>query len=78
MDHADRYERAGEFVDVARELWDSWAADEIVADKELGRFLRDGPPGAFEHRGPQFDIRGHFNVPRSPQGHPVVLQAGDS
>ncbi|MEO5900674.1 MAG: NtaA/DmoA family FMN-dependent monooxygenase [Ilumatobacteraceae bacterium] len=78
LDHADRYARAGEFVQTARELWDSWAADEIVADKDSGEFLRHGSPGAFTHRGPQFDIHGNFNVPRSPQGHPVILQAGDS
>jgi FMN-dependent oxidoreductase (nitrilotriacetate monooxygenase family) len=78
LDHADRYKRAGEFIATARQLWDSWAADEVVADQETGTFVRHGPPGAFDHRGPQFDIRGHFNVPRSPQGHPVILQAGDS
>lgn len=78
LDHADRYQRAGEFVAACRELWDSWADDELVADAESGAFTRHGLPGAFEHRGPQFDIRGHFNVPRSPQGHPVILQAGDS
>ena len=78
LDYADRYERAGEFIRTARRLWDSWAEDEIVADQEHGVFVRSGSPGAFEHRGPQFDIRGNFNVPRSPQGHPVILQAGDS
>jgi FMN-dependent oxidoreductase (nitrilotriacetate monooxygenase family) len=78
LDYADRYLRAGEFVRTARELWDSWAADEIVADKDTGVFVRDGSPGAFAHRGAQFDIHGNFNVPRSPQRHPVILQAGDS
>jgi FMN-dependent oxidoreductase (nitrilotriacetate monooxygenase family) len=78
LDHADRYNRAAEFVEVARQLWDSWAGDEIVADQDAGRFVRTAPPGAFDHRGPQFDIRGNFTVPRSPQGHPVILQAGDS
>jgi len=78
LDHADRYKRAGEFIATARQLWDSWAADEVVADQESGTFVRHGSPGAFEHHGPQFDIKGHFNVPRSPQGHPVILQAGDS
>jgi FMN-dependent oxidoreductase (nitrilotriacetate monooxygenase family) len=78
LDYADRYQRAGEFIAVARQLWDSWAADEVVADPERGVFVRHGRPGAFEHHGPQFDIHGHFNVPRSPQGHPVILQAGDS
>jgi FMN-dependent oxidoreductase (nitrilotriacetate monooxygenase family) len=78
LDHADRYKRAGEFIATTRQLWDSWAADEVVADPDGGVFVRHGPPGAFEHRGPQFDIRGHFNVPRTRQGHPVILQAGDS
>jgi len=78
LDYADRYVRAGEFVRVARELWDSWAEDEIVADRDRGRFVRSGPPGAFAFRGAQFDVRGHFTVPRSPQRFPVVLQAGDS
>jgi alkanesulfonate monooxygenase SsuD/methylene tetrahydromethanopterin reductase-like flavin-dependent oxidoreductase (luciferase family) len=59
LDHSLRYQRAGEFIRTARELWDS-----------------DG--GAFAHHGSQFDIEGTFGVPRSPQGHPVILQAGDS
>ncbi|MBW6434665.1 LLM class flavin-dependent oxidoreductase [Actinoplanes hulinensis] len=59
LDHADRYVRAGEFIETARRLWDS-----------------DG--GEFTVRNSQFDIRGRFGAPRSPQGHPVVLQAGDS
>ncbi|MER7643227.1 NtaA/DmoA family FMN-dependent monooxygenase [Streptomyces sp. NPDC126522] len=64
LDRADRYTRAAEFVDVARELWDSWTPD--------------GLPRPFAHRGQHFDIAGEFTVPRSPQGHPVVIQAGDS
>ncbi|WP_433795439.1 LLM class flavin-dependent oxidoreductase [Actinoplanes sp. CA-252034] len=59
LDHADRYVRAGEFIETARKLWDS-----------------DG--GDFAIRNSQFDIRGRFGVPRSPQGHPIILQAGDS
>jgi FMN-dependent oxidoreductase (nitrilotriacetate monooxygenase family) len=78
LDYADRYERAGEFIRVARDLWDSWAEDEVVADRASGRYVRHGPPGAFEHHGVQFDIAGHFTLPRSPQRHPVILQAGDS
>ncbi|MBI4934603.1 MAG: NtaA/DmoA family FMN-dependent monooxygenase [Actinobacteria bacterium] len=76
--HADRYRRAAEFVATARELWDAWSDDEVIADPERGQFVRSDSPGWFEHRGSQFDIAGNFNVPRSPQGHPVVLQAGDS
>ncbi len=75
---ADRYERARTFLDTAIELWDSWSGDEIVADKESGQFLSTPSPGAFEHHDRFFDIAGAFNVPRSPQGRPVIFQAGDS
>jgi FMN-dependent oxidoreductase (nitrilotriacetate monooxygenase family) len=78
LDHSERYTRAGEFVRAARTLWDSWAADDVVADAESGTFVRTGSPGEFAHSGPQFGIYGNFNVPRSPQRHPVILQAGDS
>ncbi|RDL03876.1 FMN-dependent oxidoreductase (nitrilotriacetate monooxygenase family) [Streptomyces sp. HB202] len=64
LDRADRYTRAAEFVATARELWDSWTPD--------------GESRPFAHEGPQFTISGEFTVPRSPQGHPVVIQAGDS
>jgi FMN-dependent oxidoreductase (nitrilotriacetate monooxygenase family) len=78
LDYDDRYVRAGEFIRFARDLWDSWAADELVADQASGQFVRHGPPGAFDIHGEQFDVRGNFPLPRSPQRHPVVLQAGDS
>ncbi|MEU1626622.1 NtaA/DmoA family FMN-dependent monooxygenase [Streptomyces sp. NPDC020096] len=64
LDRADRYTRAAEFVATARELWDSW--------------LPDAAPRAFAHRGDHFDIHGESTVPRPPQGHPVIIQAGDS
>ncbi|MFD7443175.1 NtaA/DmoA family FMN-dependent monooxygenase [Streptomyces sp. NPDC059909] len=64
LDRADRYTRAEEFVRTARELWDSWTPD--------------GTPRPFAHHGRHFTIEGEFTVPRSPQGHPVVIQAGDS
>ncbi|WP_405909408.1 NtaA/DmoA family FMN-dependent monooxygenase [Streptomyces sp. NBC_00828] len=56
--------RAAEFLATARELWDSWTPE--------------GLPRPFAHRGEHFDIAGEFGLPRSPQGHPVVIQAGDS
>ncbi|MEU9327023.1 NtaA/DmoA family FMN-dependent monooxygenase [Streptomyces canus] len=64
LDRADRYTRAAEFLEVARELWGSWTPD--------------GAPRPFAHRGQHFDIAGEFTVPRSPQGNPIVIQAGDS
>ncbi|MEE1837827.1 NtaA/DmoA family FMN-dependent monooxygenase [Streptomyces sp. SP17KL33] len=74
----ERYSRAKEFLATATELFDSWDGDEIVADQESGVFLRDAKAGAFVHTGLHFDIEGRFNVPRSPQGRPVIFQAGDS
>ncbi|MCQ9133384.1 MULTISPECIES: NtaA/DmoA family FMN-dependent monooxygenase [Streptomyces] len=74
----DRYARAKEFLATAGELFDSWRGDEIVADPATGTFLSDAKAGAFVHEGDQFDIHGRFNVPRSPQGRPVIFQAGDS
>jgi FMN-dependent oxidoreductase (nitrilotriacetate monooxygenase family) len=73
-----RYERARTFLATVNELLDSWRGDEIVADQESGVFLRDPSPGRFAHSDAHFDIAGQFDVPRSPQGRPVVFQAGDS
>ncbi|MFD9355361.1 NtaA/DmoA family FMN-dependent monooxygenase [Streptomyces sp. NPDC060031] len=74
----ERYSRAREFLAVAGGLFDAWDGGEIRADAASGTFLRDAAAGAFAHRGRHFDISGHFNVPRSPQGRPVIFQAGDS
>jgi len=73
-----RYSRAEQFLRTTWDLFDSWRGDEIIADAESGAFLRGPHPGAFEHHDDHFDIAGHFNVPRSPQGRPVIFQAGDS
>ena len=78
LDHDLRYERAAEFIATAKEIWDSWEDDPIVADKESGVFVRPGAIGRFAHSGEQFDIRGRFDVPPSPQRYPVQIQAGDS
>ncbi len=73
-----RYQRASTFLAAAGELFDSWRGDEITASKESGEFLADGEPGRFCRRDSHFDIAGQFDVPRSPQGRPVIFQAGDS
>ena len=73
-----RYERAESFLDAAHTLFDSWHGDEIVADKDTGEFLSDANAGAYSYSNAHFDISGRFNVPRSPQGRPVIFQAGDS
>jgi FMN-dependent oxidoreductase (nitrilotriacetate monooxygenase family) len=78
LDHTDRYRRAEEFVRVSRALWDSWSTDDLVADRDSGTFVRSGHVGTFAHHGTQFDVSGQFTVPYSPQGHPVIIQAGDS
>ena len=73
-----RYERARTFLQATWELFDSWHGDEVVADKASGVFLAGAAAGRFAHKDLFFDIRGRFNVPRSPQGRPVIFQAGDS
>ncbi len=76
--HADRYDRAREYVDVVRGLWDSWDDDAFVHDKNGGRHFRPNKLHFLNHRGPHFQVRGPLTVPRPPQGHPVVVQAGSS
>ncbi|WP_414441850.1 LLM class flavin-dependent oxidoreductase [Burkholderia sp. 22PA0106] len=76
--HADRYERAEEFADVVRGLWDSWDDDAFVRDKASGRFFDPAKRHVLRHRGKFFQVRGPLNVARAPQGHPVVVQAGSS
>lgn len=73
-----RYARAEGFLAAATTLFDSWRGDEVVADKDRGTFLTDPRAGEFAYRDDHVDIAGRFNVPRSPQGRPVIFQAGDS
>jgi FMN-dependent oxidoreductase (nitrilotriacetate monooxygenase family) len=74
----ERYLRAKEFLAATEELLDSWRGDEVLADQTSGRFLSTPDAGRFDIVSNQFDIRGRFSVPRSPQGRPVIFQAGDS
>jgi FMN-dependent oxidoreductase (nitrilotriacetate monooxygenase family) len=78
MEHGLRYERAQEFVDVVRGLWDCWEDDAIVADKATGAFLDPTRVHPLNHRGRFFQVKGPVNISRSPQGHPVIIQAGGS
>ena len=74
-----RYERASSFLGAANELFDSWSGVEVLADKSRRTIPEHGTqPGAFAIHDEHFDIEGHFNVPGSPQGRPVIFQAGDS
>lgn len=74
--HADRYRRAEEFVTVARRFWDSWAPDAVV--RQDGVYVDPAGIRSVEFTGSQFDVRGFATLPAGPQGHPVLLQAGDS
>jgi FMN-dependent oxidoreductase (nitrilotriacetate monooxygenase family) len=76
--HAERYQRAAEFVEVSRKLWDSWEDDAVVADARLGVHAEPGRVHTIDHAGRFFRVRGPLNLPRSPQGHPVLVQAGSS
>lgn len=78
LDHADRYQRAEEFLTVARKFWDSWAPGAVLADIENGDYVDPERIRSVEHSGPQFEVRGFATLPAGPQGHPVLLQAGDS
>ena len=77
-EHAERYARAREFHDVVLGLWDTWDDDSFPRDKASGIYVDTGKLHALHHRGPHFQVRGPLNVNRSPQGRPVVVQAGAS
>jgi FMN-dependent oxidoreductase (nitrilotriacetate monooxygenase family) len=77
-DHATRYARADEFLEVAKALWDSWESQAVIADKASGRY---GDPSRFHeisYAGAHFKVAGPLNVERPPQGYPLLVQAGSS
>lgn len=74
----DRYERADEFIEIVKALWDSWDADAVVADKESGIYLDTSKVRRVPFQGKHFDLNALFNVPRSPQGAPMIFHAGSS
>ena len=77
-DHDRRYDRADEFMEVVLGHWDSWDDDAIVADKQTGLFAHPDKVRRLDYAGDFFRSRGPFTVPRSAQGHPVIIQAGQS
>ncbi|WP_273429129.1 LLM class flavin-dependent oxidoreductase [Chitinibacter tainanensis] len=77
-DHAERYRRAAEFVDVVKGLWDSWDEGSHLYDKASGVYYDPSKLHLLNHQGEYFKVKGPLNVPRSPQGHPVLVQAGAS
>ncbi|MCW2786086.1 MAG: FMN-dependent oxidoreductase, nitrilotriacetate monooxygenase family [Marmoricola sp.] len=76
--HADRYERADEFLDVVLKLWDSWGDAAYVGDKASGRWGDPSQIRPIDHQGKHFQVAGPLNVPRSPQAYPLLVQAGAS
>ena len=78
LDYDTRYERAAEFVEVVRGLWDSWDDDAFPHDKASGVFFDPSKLHVLDHRGTHFRVRGPLSVKRTPQGRPVLVQAGAS
>jgi FMN-dependent oxidoreductase (nitrilotriacetate monooxygenase family) len=78
VSHADRYERGEEFMQVVRALWDSWADAAVIDDRAGGRYAHADLIRPIRHEGAHYHVTGPLNVPRSPQGRPVLVQAGSS
>ena len=74
----ERYEIADEFVDVLLGLWDSWDEDAFIRNKKMSTFFDWDKMHVLNHKGKHFQVEGPLNVPRSPQGRPVIIQAGAS
>jgi FMN-dependent oxidoreductase (nitrilotriacetate monooxygenase family) len=78
LDHDQRYDRADEFLEATTGLWDTWADDALVLDRENGVFAKPESVRELNYKGEWFEVRGPLTVPRGPQGRPVLLQAGSS
>jgi FMN-dependent oxidoreductase (nitrilotriacetate monooxygenase family) len=76
--HEVRYARAAEFLDVMIKLWDAWEDDAVIADADTGIFADPEKVHRIDHEGEWFSVRGPLTLPRSPQGRPVLTQAGAS
>jgi FMN-dependent oxidoreductase (nitrilotriacetate monooxygenase family) len=78
VSHADRYAQGEEFMTVVKALWDSWAADAVLDDRAGGRYARADRIRPIDHAGERYAVEGPLNLPRTPQGRPVLVQAGSS
>ncbi len=76
--HDERYAIASEFIDVVKGLWDCWDAGALVARRDTGLYIDPAKIRPLDHAGQYFAVKGPLNIARSPQGQPVVLQAGGS
>ncbi|MCY3825389.1 MAG: LLM class flavin-dependent oxidoreductase [Nitrospinae bacterium] len=76
--HADRYLMAEEFVQVVKDLWDSWADDAVVDDRDGGVYAKSDRIRPIDFSGKYYSVAGPLTLPRSPQGRPVLVQAGSS
>ncbi|MEC7916681.1 MAG: LLM class flavin-dependent oxidoreductase [Actinomycetota bacterium] len=76
--HDVRYDRADEFMEVVHGHWDTWEADAVIADRTTGLYAQGDKVHRLDHKGDHYSSRGPFTVPRTPQGHPVIIQAGQS
>jgi FMN-dependent oxidoreductase (nitrilotriacetate monooxygenase family) len=78
LDYDTRYERAGEFAEVVKGLWDTWEEDAFVYDKESGQFYDETKMHTLNYKGKYFSVAGPLNVASMPQGRPIMVQAGAS
>jgi len=78
VSHADRYIRAEEYVTVTKALWDSWSDDAVIDNRARGLYARAEGIRPIDHMGDYYQVAGPLNVPRCPQGRPVLVQAGSS
>ncbi len=78
LGHGERYERAEDYMRAVIGLWDSWSDDAVMDDRVSGNYARPSGIRAVNHVGPYYQVAGPLNLPRGPQGRPVIVQAGSS
>ncbi len=78
VEHDLRYEIATEFVDVVLGLWDTWEDDARIENKETGQYYDRNKVHVLDHKGKHFAVKGPLNLTRTPQGRPIIVQAGSS